>query len=338
MHGFADLDELDLSLLNALQVAPRVPWSLIGEALEVDAATASRRWAKLSRSGRAWMSVYPGVRDLTQINIAFIEVACEAGAALRVAAELAAERRVSTVEHTTGDHDLLLTVHMPSLAALSEFLLTGVGVIAGVRSTRAHLATTVLVEGSSWRLRTLDAAQKRRLEQAVRIPAPQRPRARLSRRDLELAEELAPDGRASYSDLAARLGLGVSTVRRRVDALLADGSVVVRCEVAQPLSGWPVSASLWGRVPPARLGHAARKLAAMPETRLCTAVTGSRPNLLLAVWLRGVGDMQRLETVLGEQVPELEVVDRALSLRHVKRMGWLLDEQGCAQRHVPLSF
>ncbi|WP_241196675.1 AsnC family protein, partial [Streptomyces sp. ADI95-17] len=39
--------ELDLALVDALQAAPRAPWSRIGRALGVDATTAARRWERL---------------------------------------------------------------------------------------------------------------------------------------------------------------------------------------------------------------------------------------------------------------------------------------------------
>lgn len=137
--------------------------------------------------------------------------------------------------------------------------------------------------------------------------------------------------------LAERTGLSVSTVRRRVESLLAHRQVVVRCEVAQALSGWPVTASLWCRLPPSRLDGIAAQLAALPETRLCAAITGGRPNLLLTLWLRSVAEIQRLEGALADRIPELEILDTAVTLRHVKRLGRILDADGLAAGVVPLQ-
>jgi hypothetical protein len=39
----------------------------------------------------------------------------------------------------------------------------------------------------------------------------------------------------------------VNTVRRKLDRLLADDQIVLRCNLAQALSEWPVT--LWGTVP-----------------------------------------------------------------------------------------
>ncbi|MGH3520042.1 MAG: Lrp/AsnC family transcriptional regulator [Haloechinothrix sp.] len=337
MPDLVGFDELELKLLNALQINPRAPWTLLGEVLGVDPATAARRWAELADRGRAWIAVYPGVDTLAETLVAFLEVDCEAGAASGVAEALVNDSRVSTIEHITGGHDLLLTVFVSDLATLSAYVLTGLGSINGVRGTRAHVATTVLAEGSKWRLRALDAEQRARLRAAL----PQRSDTHVrpvDGRDNALLIALACDGRTTYSDLAKQTGLSVSTVRRRLTSLLADRQVIVRCEVAQSLSGWPVSASLWCRVPPSTLDPVARELAGLPETRLCSAITGGPPNLLLSVWLRSVADVQRLELTLGERVPGFEVINRALALRHVKRMGRTLDSYGRATGMVPLDI
>ncbi|MGH3948871.1 MAG: Lrp/AsnC family transcriptional regulator [Pseudonocardiaceae bacterium] len=337
MPDLVSFDELELRLLNALQISPRAPWTQLGEVLGVDPATAARRWADLAGSGRAWIAVYPGVDTLAETLVAFLEVDCEAGAASDVAEALVNDSRVSTIEHITGGHDLLLTIFVSDLATLSAYVLTGLGSISGVRGTRAHVATTVLAEGSKWRLRALDREQRRRLRAVLPQPSdtPVRP---VDGRDTPLLAALAADGRTTYSDLAGRTGLSISTVRRRLTALLAHRQVIIRCEVAQSLSGWPVSASLWCRVPPSTLDSVARQLAELPETRLCSAVTGGPANLLLSTWMRSVGDMQRLEMTLDERVPRFEVINRALALRHVKRMGRTLDSNGRATGMIPLDI
>jgi DNA-binding Lrp family transcriptional regulator len=337
MRDSAILDELELRIINALQINPRASWTAVGQALDVDASTVARRWAHLRDSGRAWISVYPTPGALAESLAAFIEVECAAGEATAVAGRLVDDPRVGTIEHVTGGRDLLLTVVERDLAALGAFVLTGLGRIPGVRGTRAHVATELIAEASSWRLRTLDTVQAQRLSTSGSPPAagPFRP---LDGRDTALIAALTEDGRSSYNALAERAELSVSTVRRRVESILAFRQIVVRCEVAQALSGWPVTASLWCRLPPSRLGETAAQLAALPETRLCAAITGGRPNLLLTLWLRSVADIQRLEAALAERIPELEILDRGLTLRHVKRLGCILDADGQAVSVVPVRI
>ena len=48
----------------------------------------------------------------------------------------------------------------------------------------------------------------------------------------------------------------------------------------------------------------ARQLVTLPEIRMCAAVTGT-DNLVVIVWLRSLGDSQRLEEVLAHRFPAL---------------------------------
>ena len=45
--------------------------------------------------------------------------------------------------------------------------------------------------------------------------------------DQKLIDELETDGRATYADLASKLGIGVSTVSRRIDRLRKDNIIKV---------------------------------------------------------------------------------------------------------------
>ncbi len=329
------LDELELQLVNVLQLNPRAPWNLIGSVLGVDPVTAARRWERLASVGLVWTSVYPGTPWEWDLVGANIYVRCAAGRAGAVADTLCADYRVATIEHITGDGDLSLTVFAPNLAELSSYVLTALGSIRGVRDCRTHVLTAVYTEGSRWRLRALDAVQRDRIL-ASRPAVGPKISGPLSAVDQRLYAAMELDARAGFAELGAAAGVSISTARRRVNAMLAGGRIVTRCEVAQPVSGWPISASLWCRVRPADLDHVATQLARLPETRSCSSVTGGRANLLVSVWLRSPADIHRLEASLVDQVHDLEILDVALSLRHVKRMGRLLDEYGRAVGVVPM--
>ncbi|MCZ0971167.1 Lrp/AsnC ligand binding domain-containing protein [Streptomyces albulus] len=106
--------------------------------------------------------------------------------------------------------------------------------------------------------------------------------------------------------------------------------------MARELTEWPVSATLWASVPAERLPEAVRVLLTLPEVRLCSSVTGPQ-NLLFTVWLHTVADVQRLETQLGERLPQLVLRDRSVVLRQTKLMGRLLDPRGRVTGVVPVD-
>ncbi|MFM9370636.1 Lrp/AsnC family transcriptional regulator [Streptomyces sp. Da 82-17] len=332
------IDETDLSLVHALQLDPRAPWTKVGAALDLDPVTVARRWARMADAGLAWVTPQLGQGQSARVFTAVVEVHCEAGRSLVVAETLARRPHAFTVEHTTGSRDLLVTVAVPSLAALSRYLVESLGALPGVRETRSHLVTSVHAQGGDWRPRALDPRQRARL---AADGGPERATAagarRLTAQDRELMLRLCADGRAPLTSLADELGVSVSTVRRRLQALVAGGDLELRCEVAQPMSGWPIATWLLAEVPGAEREDIARQLAELPETRVCLGLTGSRGNLSYSAWLRSLDDAERLEQLLAQRFPRLVVLDRAVVLRFVKRMGRLLDPVGRSVGVVPMD-
>lgn len=329
--GRSDVDELDLALINVLQLDPRAPWSTVGKALSVDPVTVARRWSRLVDEGLAWVTAHASGLQLA----AFIEIDCEPGQVRSVATTLSAWPHVMSVDCISGSHDLLVAIGVSSPTALSRLLVDAVGPLAGVRATRTHLATRFFAMGGDWQVRALDADQRAQLGSGLALPS-RSPRS-LSESERELIRILCADGRTSLTELAEEVGYSVSTVRRRLAALRVNRSVVFRCEVAQPLSGWPVSAWLWASVPTTELESVSRKLIALPETRTCVALTGSSVNLLHSVWVRSVEDVQRIEQQLAERIPTMRILDRSIALGFFKRACRLLDESGRSRGSVPVD-
>jgi DNA-binding Lrp family transcriptional regulator len=240
------------------------------------------------------------------------------------------------VEFTSGGRDLLLTVAARDLAQLSDFVVRGLGSLPGIGSTRTHLVTHIHAYGGDWQIRALDSQQRSRL-------APQRRRDTVPARTHTADERtmlavLSRDGRAGLAELAEAMGCSASTAHRRFQAMVQDGLITFRCDLAQPLSGWPVSLWLWASVPPDRAAQTANGLAALPETRACMTLTGGTSNFLYCAWLRSLHDALRLEQQLVAAVRGLVVVDRAVALGFEKRMGQLLDRRGHRVGCVPIEL
>ena len=325
---------LDAQLVHALQIAPRASWQTLAPVLGIDPVTAARRWKGLETAGLAWVTGYPGRRLIERLCIAFVEIDCRAGSVESVADTLVELPQVATIEHMAGGRDLLITVFVPGLGELSELLLRRIAALPGVTATRASIGTRLYGEGSRWRLRALNTLQSERLR--LTSPPPRTGSGGLDGPDRALLPELSRNGRGSAVELGRAVGLSAPTVRRRVGRLIADHDLALRCEVARELTEWPVSATLWAGVPADRLAEAVRVLLTLPEVRLCASVTGPQ-NLLFTVWLHTIQDVQRLETQLGERLPQLRLKDRSIVLRQTKLMGRVLDDRGRSAGAVPVD-
>ncbi|MEU9285734.1 Lrp/AsnC family transcriptional regulator [Streptomyces sp. NPDC048275] len=331
------LDELDRGMVHALQIHPRAPWTLIGDVLGVDPVTAARRWQRLADAGLAWVTAYPRLSNSRIVVSGVVEVDTEPGAAEGVAMALAADPAVANVKLMAGGRDVVASVQARDLDELAHHTTVLFQGTPGVRATRTHVSTGVPTEGSRWRLRSLDAVQCARLEAALPAPAPpaEVAAAGWDALDARLVELLSTDGRMSIRDLAAETDTGTTTVRRRLQSLLAS-RVSLRCDLARPLSGWPLSAVYFASVPGQYLEETSRVLAEVREVRSCSITAGPN-NLMIDVWLRALADVHAFEAHLSRRLPRLSIQDRSVVLRTVKHMGRLLDRDGHCVGVIPLG-
>ncbi|WP_186525916.1 Lrp/AsnC family transcriptional regulator [Leekyejoonella antrihumi] len=331
------LSESDLALVTALQVAPRASWAAVAQATGLSAATAARHWQHLVETGAAWVTASPGQAVWASRCVAYVEVSCTPGDTLEVAQTLAQDPNALTVEVTAGGADLFLTVAATDLAAMSRYLLQRIDTIPGITRTNSRIATGLYRDGSDWRL---DALPVRRsvpttLGRGVDLQGGVSP-ARRTPIDRSLSLQLGLDGRATYADLAHRVGVSEVTARRRTAHLIRTGTLVLRTEVAAHRVGWPVSAILSIEVPVNLLSEAARTAARLRQMRLVATVAGS-PSLISVAWLKQVAQIHDLEQRLVDTIPELRVTGRLTVLRTVKRMGRILDGHGHAVSAVPMD-
>ncbi|MDX6744063.1 Lrp/AsnC family transcriptional regulator [Actinocorallia sp. A-T 12471] len=337
----ADLDELDFLLVAALQRSPRADWVTIGAALGVDASTAARRWARLTGAGLAWLTCYPTALPGAHPIVAMIEIDCVRGRTHEVAAELADDPHLFTIEHVTGRRDLLVTAIFGDQAELARYVGFRLGALPGVAATRTDLATTLHAEGSRWRLERAGGREGGNTIPGPGTRASEAPPGRpgsggLTAADLRLIKVLGEDVRQSAASLAAKTGLSQTTVRRRLARLEREGSIAYRCEVARSRSGWPVSVTFWATVPAHRVAEVTARLAGRRETRMCVSLSGAH-NMLFTVWLRSIDAIPAFEASLAEHSPDLVVTDRAVALWILKFAGRLLDPLGRHLRAVPLT-
>ncbi|ALG84402.1 Lrp/AsnC family transcriptional regulator [Gordonia phthalatica] len=326
-------DDVDFRIVHALQAAARAPWGVVAEVAGVSAPTAARRWDRLVASGLAWIVTYPGAAFLNTQCVAFVEVQLQSGG-ISVVKRLARDGRVATIQHTAGDADLLLTVMTTDLDALGDWV-QRLAADPRVTRTRSRIVMQVFGESERWRVSALEPDEESTLD-------PHRPHSRPlahppDSADLRLIAGLAADGRRSAVDLAAATGISAPTVRRRLDALVAERVLSIRCEVAHVLGGWPVTANLWARARPQSLDTLCAALDRFPQIRVCCEVTGPA-NVVMTVWLHRIGELSSFEADLEAAVPGLVLVDRNITLGTPKRLGSLLDREGRCTGLVPLDL
>ncbi|GHF36849.1 DNA-binding Lrp family transcriptional regulator [Amycolatopsis bartoniae] len=339
-HEFEDLmqdrpltDE-EFRLLDALQVWPRAPWSVLGGVLGADPVTVSRRWERISARGLAWITAQPPA--LRESHGGLIEVDCAPGATEAFLEQVSDDPECLSLDVTSGARNLLLTVGCASAGAFSRYLAERIGARPGVRAVRANPVVRVIAGGDQWRLHALDKTESDQVAAAREQDLARRRAACRGRGEVdpEVARVLARDGRVTAQPIADDLGVPVRVARRALAATLASGRLALRLDMPRWATGWPVSAWYFAQVPSARLSEVGDRLRALRAVRAVFSVAGPA-NVMINLWLRELGEVEQFEAVIEQRLPMLHVIDRSLVLSVRKRMGRVFDSGERLSRTVP---
>ncbi|MFT4051412.1 MAG: Lrp/AsnC ligand binding domain-containing protein [Microbacterium sp.] len=308
------LDEVDRRLLHALQIEPRGTWAELAPVIGVDAATLARRWTRLSEAGIAWVTGH-SMRG----QLAILEVDCDLGRLEQVVAALQRDPHIIILDHASGSRDLLALVRASDLGELSAYAVGQLAQIPGIRAVRTHLTVELLIDASSWRLRALSPDEAAH----IRPPLPPRPRARRDVPDdlrLAIEDQLWQDGRMPIRLIAERTGFAPQRIADAIATLRHRGELRFRTDVARGDTGWPVYAWYFVEAPAHVIEATRESIVAVPEVRLAMTAA-SRYNLILAVWLRQLSDVDRFEIALEKALHGARIADRSVVLRISKQMG-----------------
>lgn len=316
-------EELDRRLVNVLQIDPRASWAKVGKVLGVSPTTVAHRWQRLVDDGIAWITA---CSNLNQQMTAIVEVDCHTESLPQVIKTLCANLMIVSIDETTGDRDLLLTVVAPDLPTLSDMVIDWIGGLRGVHGSRSALVTSVVIGSNSWRIDALSKAEKilargHRPGELWMLPPDDL--------DWELAQELAVDGRTSATSLARTLDVPASTLHRRLQKLLTNRQIELRCDVAPELGGWSLECTWTATIP---LNHKTRVLELLRQQsglRSCMWITGSN-NLRVNFRVERQSGIGMIESAVAEAIPGLAPAETIVYMRSHKSMGWVLDRDGRA--------
>lgn len=328
-----ELSEDDLALIQVLQASPRLGWADAAKVLGVHATTLAARWDRLTSSGAAWVTAHLA-GDPKQMLLAYVAVDCEMNLRDSVTAELAAVPEIVTVEEAASNRDLMLTVITRSLEEFSAKIITRLKAVEGLTKYQVALCTRLHSSGDDWRLNVLSRAQLATLRTLVSPPASESAQAaQLPQSHLDLLPFLARDGRATAADIARSLGRHPATVQRQLNRVLASGILSFRCEIAQAYSSFPVTCQWFVNVPAGQHDAAAAQIRTISNVRLSASTTGPT-NFVIIMWLQTLADVMSAELALQQKVPGIDIVESAVMLRTVKRVGWMLKEDTTASGAV----
>jgi DNA-binding Lrp family transcriptional regulator len=201
---------------------------------------------------------------------------------------------------SSGGTEVLSTIYSRDRGEPTPPLFSQLPVGSQVVALEAYCMLHLFATGASPPRVSNDLSQEAvdRLISLARVGPPiERSTVTLQDADWPLVEALAQDGRATYRQLAVRTHWHESTVRRRVEELIASGVLSFDVDLDTEAIGFRTRAMLWMSVAPAKLGQVGQALADLPEVPFVAATTGST-NLVAAVLCQD--DRSLYEFITGE--------------------------------------
>lgn len=309
------LDDVDRRLIGALQVDGRASPEKLADALDLPVRTVARLLDDLLRDGTVRITAVPP-RDPGQ-RASVVRVTTRRGKADAIAAALACRPDVRFVDIASTSEELSAFVAAGD-GARSRLLSDLSGQFAdAITGITAQTVLRIHAGAHQWRLPELSKQVREALGEPVRPDGRVPPAA--DETETRIRAVLEADGRASAATVAERSGVAAITVRRRLSALRAAGTLLTSVGVDPGRLGLPVGARLILTVPPSRLDAAARALAGHPAVHGVLATTGIA-SLHVAVWLP---DLDALYDFLTADLAGLDVsaAETILVGRVIKRPG-----------------
>jgi DNA-binding Lrp family transcriptional regulator len=256
----------------------------LAEVLGSSEPTVSRRYRRLFDDRILRVVGQLDSQRLGQLDWA-VRIRCAPGSAPTVATKLAQHPDTSWVQLTSGGTEIFSTIRSRDVEQRTPLLLGQLSVGRQVVDLEAYCLLHLFATGMSAPPGPSDLSRgeiAQLLFPARDRPSIDRPKAKLQDSDWPLVQALADDGRAPYRQLAARTHWHESTVRRRVEELIASGVLFFDLDLASDALGIRSQALLWMSVAPTNLRDVGRALASRPEFPFVAATTGST-NLLAAL-------------------------------------------------------
>lgn len=316
-------DGLDRRILAALQLNGRASWNTIGRALEASETTVARRAQRLADAGLVRVV---GVVDVLRCGFGvpvLTRLRTDPAAVDDVAAAVAARSDARFVTIVTGGWDVVSEHVLPSRRATHQLLAHDLPAIPGVRDVASGTVLRSFAAAHDWNPGLLDPAAEQLLRPKLPPPfesgASFAEPAQLDQTDLALIAELIDDGRRTYTELAATLGVNETTIARRLDSLVDRGCIRFRTLAEPTLLGFDLEVMVWLTVPPARLEAAGTSLADHPAVKYLVATSGdtqlagrvalANHEDLYRFTVDGLGGVDGIATAVV--TPELETLKRS---------------------------
>ena len=244
------INKTDYKLIIELQKDGSSSYSDLAEKLGITAKTVARRMGRLLVSKVISIRAQPNPYKLGFLASALIALKTDPSKNEQICALLAENFYVNLVQTVFGRLDILIIVYFPNWEMLHDFINNELYPLDGVTQVELFSIKEVF----------------KRYERFFDKEPFTSGQSKLKEKDWLLIKALARDGRANPNDLAAKAGIHVSNVYRRIEALLSRGVIKISA-IPNPSRLAPYSANAYIilEVDPEQVDNICRRLYPFPE-------------------------------------------------------------------------
>lgn len=314
------LDDVDLDIVAALHIAPRVPTATLASILGIPTSTANRRIARM-QDERLLRVVGRFAWDLiVSSNPYELWITSFPGQSNAVTAELLRIPDIQAVVQTSGSTDIYANLYPLRGSHPEQLLVERIPSIPGVRAIDSRMILETAKVGQAWRFARLPEEQTAALEEQAAVERQPALASLEQLSDLEFATMrlMGEHGRVTAAEVGRRLGVSASTASRAIRMLLQTGAVTCRVEIQPDLIGFPLMGLVSLDVRPRDISSTLDTLAGHPAIRLLCTVTGDATVSLAGSFAGPAALSQFLRQDLGA-LPGVRSLTSTTGLRTVRR-------------------
>ena len=268
------ITKTDKKIILELQKKGRASYAELAVKLGLSVSTVASRTERLMRSRVIEIRAIPNPYKMGLIANALIAIKAEPSKIDRICDRLVDNFFISTVTTVFGRYDILIIVHFPAWEMMHDFINRELSRIDGVLRVESYYLNEF--KKRYQRLFGKDSGERRPLT--------------LKNSEQKLIAELAKNGRKNIREIAEKIGTHVSTVSRRIHALVEEGVFKI-VAVPNPQSfGYGSNAFI------------SLDVEATKVDRICKDLFSYAEIVVIATLVRGSGIMLGLQTTNNEML------------------------------------
>lgn len=248
-------DKLSYQIIDVLKKDGRYSYARLARELGVNVATVAKRIETMLADEVIVFKAVPNPYKMGYQVHALITLSVDLARIDDVCARLVDNLNVSLVVTSFGRYDILLVADFYSLEELQDFCKNGLPQIEGIRQINTFLISEI----------------KKRYD-GIFQSEPGAAAPAIDEIDQKLIEELQKNGRASHTDLAAKLGISLATVSRRVNHLIKENIIKINAIPNTSKLGYSSDVFVALDAEPTKIDDICRALADHPEVHLVMTV------------------------------------------------------------------